>query len=151
MPNTSWARSRLVVPRESPAIQRTTSKSWRAGRYGVLLRRFGGKKVHHLGMMRRGGVAIWWVREMRWRILGENSSVSPTGMAHGVFGRSRRPRSPPVHWVSTGCAGQKNTPRRMKNQFGGHVWTGFLTLAPPNNVWRAFRGRGGGSENAISG
>jgi hypothetical protein len=42
--------------------------------------------------MRRGdAVAIWWVCEMRWRILGENGSISPTGMAHGIFGRSRPP------------------------------------------------------------
>jgi hypothetical protein len=40
-----------------------------------------------------GAVAIWWeVGGMRWSIWGR-MLVSPTGMARGVFGSSRRPRA----------------------------------------------------------
>jgi hypothetical protein len=54
-----------------------------------------------------GAVAIWCeVGEMGWPIR-EKMLVSPTGMACGIFGRSRRLRSPP-------CALGFHRMRRMK-------------------------------------
>jgi hypothetical protein len=52
-----------------------------------------------IGMM----MICWEVGEMEWPIWGKNI-VTPTGMAHNIFGHSRRPRSPPPHThTCVGC------------------------------------------------
>jgi hypothetical protein len=105
--------------------------------------------VEHLekltgGAIRRATVAIWWkkgvpqgngaARRRGGDLVGvrdamvdleANGSVSPTGMARGIFGRSRRPRSPSHALGFDRVRQMKNHPVPDEKSVWGHGWAGF--------------------------
>jgi hypothetical protein len=93
-------------------------------------------------MVRRGGtVAIWWeVGEMQWTIWGR-MLLSQTGMARGVFNRSRRPRSPPRVLGFDRVRRTKNLPVPHETLVWGARLGGILGAGAPKRHLGAFGGR----------
>jgi hypothetical protein len=76
---------------------------------------------------RRGGdlVGVQDAMEDLMADLGENGSVSPIGMARGIFGHSRRPRSLPLALGFDRVRWMKNHPVPDEKTIWGRGWPGF--------------------------
>jgi hypothetical protein len=98
-----------------------------------------------IAAVRCGGIDVsgGWVggkwRENGWEAAGsgekggKNICLLLTLLAHPLFALHRRPRSPPMDWAQTGCAGWKLCPRRTKINLGRGAGRNFRRQHPK---WR---------------